>query len=158
ASSLVRTRAVADPPARRRPAPAETYPSLSERLLNEPEPAPANPKNSALIAPRSPRTALEPDTVATPAQPSQRVRHPFVIIGNAIISLFVLLALVGGVVLVSGKQRFDVPGPLPEDRVVNIPRGSGIREIADVLMREGVIDQPWVFVGGVLVLKAREDL
>ena len=25
-------------------------------------------------------------------------------------------------------------------------------------MREGVIDQPWVFVGGVLVLKAREDL
>jgi UPF0755 protein len=48
--------------------------------------------------------------------------------------------------------------PLAEDRVVNIPRGSGIREIADVLMREGVIDQSWVFVGGVLVLKAREDL
>ena len=57
-----------------------------------------------------------------------------------------------------GKQRFDAPGPLAEDRVVNIPRGSGIRDIADVLMREGVIDQPWVFVGGVLVLKAREDL
>jgi len=125
--------------------------------LNEPEPT-ANPKNSALIAPRSPRTALEPDTVAMPAKPSKRVRHPFVIIGNAIISLFVLLALVGGVVLVSGKQRFDVPGPLPEDRVVNIPRGSGIRESADVLTREGVIDQSWVFVGGVLVLKAREDL
>jgi UPF0755 protein len=157
ASSIVRTRAVVEQPARRRQAPAETYPSLSERLLNEPEPT-ANPKNSALIAPRSPRTALEPDTVAMPAKPSKRVRHPFVIIGNAIISLFVLLALVGGVVLVSGKQRFDVPGPLPEDRVVNIPRGSGIREIADVLMREGVIDQSWVFVGGVLVLKAREDL
>ena len=29
---------------------------------------------------------------------------------------------------------------------------------ADVLLREGVIDQPWVFVGGVFVLKAREDL
>ena len=158
ASSTIRTRAVAEPPARRRPAPAATYPSLSERLLNEPEPPPANPKNSALIAPRSPRTALEPDPVAMPAKPSKRVRHPFVIIGNAIISIFVLLALMGGVVLVSGKQRFDVPGPLPEDRVVNIPRGSGIREIADVLMREGVIDQPWVFVGGVLVLKAREDL
>ena len=25
-------------------------------------------------------------------------------------------------------------------------------------MRDGVIDQPWVFIGGVLVLKAREDL
>ena len=64
----------------------------------------------------------------------------------------------GGVVLVAGKQRFEVPGPLPEDRIVNIPRGSGIRDIAEVLMRQGVIDQPWIFVGGVLVLKAREDL
>ena len=158
ASSAIRGRTVAEPPARRRPAPAETYPLLSERLLPEPEAPPTNLKNSALIAPRSPRTALEPDPVAMPAKPSKRVRHPFVIIGNAIISIFVLLALIGGVVLVSGKQRFDVPGPLPEDRVVNIPHGSGIREIADVLMREGVIDQPWVFVGGVLVLKAREDL
>jgi UPF0755 protein len=59
---------------------------------------------------------------------------------------------------VLGKQRFDAPGPLAEDRVVNIPRGSGIRDISDVLMREGVIDQPWVFVGGVLALKARDDL
>ena len=57
-----------------------------------------------------------------------------------------------------GKQRFDAPGPLADDRVVNIPRGAGMRDIADVLVRDGVIDQPWVFVGGVLVLKAREDL
>jgi UPF0755 protein len=156
-SSTIRSRAPAEPPPRRRAVAGETYPSLSERLLNEPD-APANPKNSALITPRSPRTALEPDTVAMPARPSKRVRHPFVIIGNAIISIFLLAALMGGVVLVAGKQRFEVAGPLPEDRVVNIPRGSGIREIADVLMREGVIDQPWVFVGGVLVLKAREDL
>jgi UPF0755 protein len=47
---------------------------------------------------------------------------------------------------------------LSEDRFVNIPRGSGIHDIADVLVRDGVIDQPWVFVGGVLALKAREDL
>ena len=42
--------------------------------------------------------------------------------------------------------------------MVNIPRGLGIRDIADLLQREGVIDQPWVFIGGVLVLKARGDL
>jgi len=47
---------------------------------------------------------------------------------------------------------------LPDDKVVNIPRGLGIRDIADLLQREGVIDQPWVFIGGVLVLKARGDL
>ena len=49
-------------------------------------------------------------------------------------------------------------GPLPADRIVNIPRGSGMRDIADILSREGVIDQSWLFIGGVLVLKAREDL
>jgi UPF0755 protein len=81
-----------------------------------------------------------------------------VVVGNAIISLFILAAVVAGVVLVIGKQRFDAPGPLPEDRVVGISRGSGIRDIAEGLVRDGVIDQPWVFVGGVLVLKAREGL
>jgi UPF0755 protein len=33
-----------------------------------------------------------------------------------------------------------------------------MRDVADILSREGVIDQPWLFIGGVLVLKAREDL
>ena len=110
------------------------------------------------ITPRSPRTALEPDRVEMPTRRSTSARHPLVIIGNALISIFVLSAIVVGFVLYVGKQRFEAPGPLPEDRIVNIPRGSGIRDIADVLTHEGVIDQPWVFIGGVLVLKAREEL
>jgi UPF0755 protein len=108
--------------------------------------------------PRSPRAAIEPDTVDLPARRSVSARHPLVVIGNAIITAFVLLAVVTGVTLIIGKQRFEAPGPLQQDRVVNIPRGSGMRDIADVLSREGVIDQPWLFIGGVLVLKAREDL
>ena len=108
--------------------------------------------------PRSPRTAIEPDTVEVPTRRSARARHPLVVIGNAIISIFVLLAVLAGVVLFIGTQHFDAPGPLPQDRIVNIPHGSGMRDIADVLTREGVIDQPWVFMGGVLVLKAREGL
>jgi UPF0755 protein len=110
------------------------------------------------IVPRSPRTAIEPDTVEMPLRRSASARHPLVVIGNAIISIFVLLAVLTGVVLFVGTQRFDAPGPLPRDRIVNIPHGSGMRDIADVLTREGVIDQPWVFIGGVLVLKAREGL
>ena len=110
------------------------------------------------INPRSPRTALEPDTVDLPTRRSTSARHPLVVIGNAIISIFVLLAIVAGVVLFIGKQRFEQPGPLPQDRVVIIPHGSGMRDIADVLTNQGVIDQPWVFIGSVLVLKAREDL
>ncbi len=137
---------------------AEPYPPLSDRLVNGIGADSAGSRNSKHIAPRSPRAALEPDAVEMPTSRSKRARHPFVVIGNAIISLFVLAAIVAAVALVAGRQRFEAPGPLSEDRVVNIPRGSGIRDIADVLVRDGVIDQPWVFVGGVLVLKAREDL
>jgi UPF0755 protein len=137
---------------------AGPYPPLSGRPVNGMGASSAQAKSSQPIAPRSPRTALEPDTVDMPAPRSKRARHPFVVIGNAIISIFILLVVASGIALVAGKQRFDAPGPLPEDRVVNIPRGAGIRDIADVLAREGVIDQPWVFVGGVFILKAREDL
>ncbi len=108
--------------------------------------------------PRSPRTAIEPDRVDLPARRSASARHPLVVIGNAVISALVLAALAAGIALFLGKQRFDAAGPLAADRVVNIPRGSGMRDIADILSREGVINQPWLFIGGVLVLKAREDL
>jgi len=135
----------------------EPYPPLAARMVNG-NGAAAGLKNPRHLTPRSPRTALEPDTIEVPMARSKKARHPFVVIGNAIISLFVLVAILAAAALVIGKQRFDAPGPLPEDRVVNIPRGSGIRDIADVLTRDGVIDQPWVFVGGVLALKAREDL
>ncbi len=118
----------------------------------------SNRNDPKRLVPRSPRTAIEPDMVEVPTRRSAGARHPLVVIGNAIVSIFVLLAVVAGVVLFIGKERFEEPGPLPQDRIVNIPHGSGMRDIADVLTREGVIDQPWVFIGGVLVLKAREDL
>ncbi len=118
----------------------------------------SNRNDPKRLVPRSPRTAIEPDMVEVPTRRSAGARHPLVVIGNAIVSIFVLLAVVAGVVHFIGKERFEEPGPLPQDRIVNIPHGSGMRDIADVLTREGVIDQPWVFIGGVLVLKAREDL
>lgn len=141
------------------PSAREIYPPQSERPASgDPAAMDPNRTNPKQITPRSPRTALEPDTIEVPMRRSASVRHPLVIIGNAIISIVLLLGILAGVALFVGKQRFEEPGPLPQDRVVNIPRGSGIRDIADVLTREGVIDQPWTFMGGVLVLKAREDL
>ena len=115
-------------------------------------------KTPSRITPRSARTAIEPDAIELPTRRSSSARHPLVVIGNAVISIFVLLAIVTGVVLFIGKQRFEQPGPLPQDRIVNIPHGSGMRDIADVLTQQGVIDQPWIFIGSVLALKAREDL
>jgi UPF0755 protein len=110
------------------------------------------------IAPRSPRAALEPERVPMPIRRSASVRHPLVVAGNAVFTILIVLAVVIGGGLLLGKQRFEAHGPLTEDKIVNIPRGLGIRDIADLLVKEGVIDQPWTFIGGVIVLKAREDL
>jgi len=111
-----------------------------------------------ITPPRSPRTALEPERVSLPPQRSRSARHPIVIIGNAIFTLVLLAAVVLGGIVFWGKQRFEAGGPLAQDKIVNIPRG-GVRDIAELLQREGVIDQPWVFIGGALALKARgEDL
>ena len=109
------------------------------------------------ISPRSPRAALEPERVPAPTRRSASARHPLVIAGNAVFTILILAMIVVGGGLLIGKERFDAPGPLAEDKIVNVPRG-GIRDIGDLLKREGVIDQPWLFVGGVIALKVRGDL
>ena len=119
------------------------------------KPVPPPPSGKLL---RSPRAALEPERVPAPKRRSKRVRHPLVIVGNAIFTVLIVVSVAVGGALYLGKQRFEAPGPLGDDKVVNIPRGLGIRDISDLLAREGVIDQPWVFIGGVLVLKARGEL
>jgi UPF0755 protein len=108
--------------------------------------------------PRSARAAVEPERVPGPNRRSTRVRHPLVIVGNAIFTLLVVISVAVGAGLYLGKQRFEAPGPLTEDKVVNIPTGLGIKEISDLLQREGVIESPYVFMGGVLVLKSRGAL
>jgi UPF0755 protein len=110
------------------------------------------------VALRSPRAALEPENVPEPKRPSRRARHPLVMIGNAIFSIILVLAIGAAVAYQYGKHRIEAQGPLDRDKIVNIPKGLGLREIADLLARENVIDQPMVFIGSVLVLKAKDEL
>jgi UPF0755 protein len=63
-----------------------------------------------------------------------------------------------GAALYLGKERFNEPGPLSAEKVVNIPRGFGVRDIATLLQREGVIDQPYIFIGGAIVMRSRGGL
>jgi UPF0755 protein len=72
--------------------------------------------------------------------------------------VLIIIAVGVGAALMIGRQRFEQPGPLEQDKIVNIPRGLGIHDISDLLQREGVIDQPWTFIGSILVLKARGNL
>jgi UPF0755 protein len=111
------------------------------------------------ISPRSPRAALEPEQVPPPPKRSERARNPFVVIGNAIITILIILMIGAGTAYYYGRQLLETPGPLREDKVVNIPARAGKRDIADALQREGVINvNPWAFIGGVFALKASSDL
>jgi UPF0755 protein len=111
------------------------------------------------ISPRSPRAALEPEQVPPPPRRSERARNPFVVVGNAIITLLLVGMIGTGTAYYYGKQKLEAPGPLSEDKIVNIPSRAGMADIADVLQREGVIDNNrWAFIGAVLALKARSEL
>jgi UPF0755 protein len=111
------------------------------------------------ISPRSPRAALEPEQVPPPPRRSERARNPFVVVGNAIITILLVGMIGTGAAYYYGRQKLEAPGPLPEDKIVNIPSRAGMADIAEVLQREGVIDNNrWAFVGAVLALKARSEL
>jgi UPF0755 protein len=156
-SDGARPQPAASPPqasARAVPGAGEPYPPLQVTPLDGAQVVDPRP-----ISARSPRAAVQPDNVPAPGpkRRARRVRNPIVIAGNALLTVIFLLTVAGGIGFVVGKQRFDMPGPLTADKVVEIPRG-GIRDTADVLIREGVIDQHYLFVVGALVLKAQNDL
>jgi UPF0755 protein len=109
------------------------------------------------ITPRSPRAALEPERVQMP-QWSKSARHPLVIAGNAVFTVLILIAIVSGILFAVVKQRFEAAGPLEADKVVNIPPRLGTRDIADLLVKEGVIDHPMTFIVAALLVKTREEL
>lgn len=110
------------------------------------------------ISLRSPRAALEPEHLPPPPKRSARARNPFVIVGNAIITLILLAMLGAGGAYVYVKQKLDAAGPLTEDKIVTIPK-AGTGDIADILQRNGVIDgNRFGFFAGVLALKARSEL
>src|ERR1700729_3476036 len=111
------------------------------------------------ISPRSPRAALEPEQVPPPPKRSERARNPFIVVGNAVITIILVLMIGVGGGYIYGKQKIEAPGPLQEDKIVNIPARAGMTDIADTLQREGVIDNNrWAFIGSVFALKARSEL
>ena len=111
------------------------------------------------ISPRSPRAALEPEQMPPPPKRSDRARNPFVVFGNAVITITLIAMIGAGGVYVYGRRVLEARGPLAEDKIVNIPARSKTREIAETLQREGVIDiNPWVFMGAALALKASSEL
>ena len=116
------------------------------------------PNEGRRIAPRSPRAALEPERVPMPTRWSKSARHPLVIAGNAVFTVLILVILAGAIIFGVAKNRFDSPGPLQEDKIVNIPPKLGIRDIADLLVKEGVIEHPLTFIISAKLAETREEL
>src|SRR6202171_2129228 len=111
------------------------------------------------ISPRSPGAALEPEQRPPPPKRSDRARNPFVVVGNAIIPIILVLMIGAGGGDFYGRQKNEAPGPLAGDKIVNMPSRAGMTDIADTLQREGVIDNNrWAFIGAVFALKARSEL
>ncbi|MGH6765821.1 MAG: endolytic transglycosylase MltG [Bradyrhizobium sp.] len=111
------------------------------------------------ISPRSPRAALEPEQVPPPPRRSERARNPLVVVGNAVITIVLVLMIGAGGAYFYGKQKLEAPGPLQGDKVVIIPSRAGMTDIADILQKDGVIDNNrWAFIGAVFALKARSEL
>ncbi len=86
---------------------------------------------------------------ATPAKKtkkhSKRARHPWVIGTSATFSILLLLLLGLASAYLYGKKEFVAPGTLASDKVVMIPVGSSSTVIAQILKREGVIEDERFF-------------
>lgn len=99
------------------------------------------------VAPKSPSEALKP--VAPPAPPPKvrrrRRSSPFLSMLSGLFTVVLVLAgVVGaGIAIVSSQSKSA--GPLASDRVLIIPKESGLTEIAELLQREGLIEHPLSF-------------
>jgi UPF0755 protein len=105
--------------------------------------------------PRSPRQAIQPERMPPP--PSKRAKHPLVVAGNAILTILMFLMLGAGAAVYIGKQKTEEAGPLDRERAVVIPRG-GVRDMAALLKREGVIEQPLLFVAATVLTGSTGEL
>ena len=64
---------------------------------------------------------------------------------------FLGILAVAAALLFAASERFERPGPLSEDKIVVIPRGSDVETIAGILESQGVIDQQTIFTLGVRI-------
>lgn len=110
------------------------------------------------MVPRSPREVIEPEKAPLPPQRSGGSRHPVVVVLNFFMSLAVLSIIAMGGLLYWGKIEFEESGPLRQDRTVLIQPGTGLEKISNILERQGVISNRWLFTGAVKIYKSASKL
>jgi UPF0755 protein len=64
---------------------------------------------------------------------------------SAFLTLAVVLFAVAAGVILYGQKQLNAPGPLAQDKIVFIPRGSSTSDIASLLEQEGIISNAFHF-------------
>jgi UPF0755 protein len=107
---------------------------------------PAPPSSSRRWSPLGRGT---PNSIQPPEPPQLPPRRPrrggFLSRISALFTLLVFVFAVGALGIVYGQGLFNGAGPLSQDKIVVIPRGSGTSEIATILEQEGVISSALMF-------------
>jgi UPF0755 protein len=93
-----------------------------------------------------PASSSPPPPEAAPAQP--RRRRWFLRVALAALTVVVLAAAAAGGAFWWGQREYRKPGPLAASKIVVIPKGAHLADIAERLAQAGVIDRPIVFRAG----------
>lgn len=80
---------------------------------------------------------------------SKAAHNPLVILANLIFSLLIFIALLAGFAIYYLKTTFNDQGPLQQASVIWIKPGTGIKEISNLLINNGIISNDQIFVYGI---------
>ena len=129
-----------------------------KKQSSTPPTEPQQPDLQLRVAPRSPSEAIKPTTPPPPPPKFRRRRGGFLSAISGFLTLLIALAAAGifGIALLD--REVTAKGPLAQDKVVVIPRNTGTSEIAEILKREGVINQPGLFEAYALLNRQRGQL
>ncbi|MBV8568443.1 MAG: endolytic transglycosylase MltG, partial [Methylobacteriaceae bacterium] len=108
---------------------------------------------------QSPNEALQPQPAPPPPERRHRRRPRRTVLStlSGILS-FVLVLAVGALIGIgSVAERFAAPGPLANDKVVFIAKGTSRGDITDQLEREGVTDDALMLNAGLLLASLRRS-
>jgi UPF0755 protein len=115
------------------------------------------PDQQPRFAPRSPSEAIKPMIVPPPPPRHRRPRGGLLSAISGFLTLLIALAIGAAFGIGMLEREVTAKGPLEADKVVVVPR-SGTTEIAELLKREGVIDQPLLFEVEALLNRQRGQL
>jgi UPF0755 protein len=97
------------------------------------------------VAPKSPGEAIKPVVPPPPPLRSAPRRSGFLARLSGLFTFIVVCTLALWMAFLMLERQAAQPGPLAEDKVLLVPRNSGVSDIATLLGREGIIAHPLMF-------------